>query len=808
MRRTANLAAALLAAAVALASCAAPRAGAPHGPSVAPAAEEARIAALLARMPVERKVAQLVMPDISAITPDDVRRYRFGTILNGGNSGPFGNERAPAAKWLELADAMWAASTAPDPSGAPVVPLLWGTDAVHGHNNVVGATLFPHNIGLGATRDAGLVRRIGEATAAEIAVTGIDWTFAPTLAVVQDVRWGRTYESYSSDTALVSELGAAMVEGLQGRPGTPQFLDQRHVIATAKHFFADGGTGGIDQGDSKGDPAQLIATHAPPYSAAIAVGVQTVMASFSSLNGVKMHGNRDMLTGLLRDRMGFDGLVVGDWNGHAQVPGCSNSSCPQSLLAGVDVFMVPEDWRALHDTLLGQVRDGTIPMARLDEAVARVLRVKLRAGLLDKPRPSQRVLGGRFDELGSPGHRALARQAVRQSLVLLKNDGVLPLRASARLLVTGPAANSIADQSGGWSISWQGGGDLTNADFPGATSIFAGIAAAVAGKGKAVLSPDGSYAERPDAAIVVFGEPPYAEFSGDRKDLILRDERGLELLRRYRAAGIPTVSIFLSGRPMWMNREIAASDAFVAAWLPGSEGGGLADVLVGTAAGKARFDFRGRLPFAWPAQCDRMDSRPLYPLGFGLDYRQRQRAAALDERCATLESRQAEVVLFDRTLGPAVAVAAEDQAGRTALPRLAGATPGGAFASLPADRAAQEDVRRLEWRGPASLSIAPPPTAGLLRDYDLLIDYLVARPPAGTLMLGAECLGCSASIDLTPTLALAAQKGWRTARLPLHCIAMDNALSLRLTGKGPVSFTLAAARLVPAARKASCTGPF
>lgn len=805
MRTTVSLVGALPAAALSLASCATPARPTLVAQSVA---TEARIAALVARMPVERKVAQLVMPDISTITSDDVRRYRFGTILNGGNSGPFGNERAPAAKWLELADTMWDASTAPDPGSAPVVPLLWGTDAIHGHNNVVGATLFPHNIGLGATHDPALVRRIGEATAAEIAATGIDWTFAPTLAVVQDPRWGRTYESYSSDPMLVASFGAAMVEGLQGSPGSPAFLDQRHVIATAKHFFGDGGTGGIDQGDTKGDLETLIDFHGRPYPAAIGAGAQTVMASFSSINGVKMHGNRALLTGLLRDRMRFDGLVVGDWNGHAQIPGCSNTNCPQSLLAGVDVYMAPEEWRGLYDTLMRQVADGTIAMARLDEAVARVLRVKLRAGLFDKPRPSARALGGKFAELGSPAHRALAREAVRKSLVLLKNDGVLPLRSSATLLVTGPGADSIARQSGGWSISWQGGGDLTNADFPGATSIYAGIAGAMTGQGKALLSRDGAYEARPDAAIVVFGEEPYAEFSGDRKDLILRDEAGLKLIRRYQADGIPTVALFLSGRPMWMNRELAASNAFVAAWLPGSEGGGIADLVVGTATARARHDFSGRLAFAWPTTCDSNASADSFPLGWGLAYRRPMTSRPLDAACRSLDQDQADIALFDRTVAAGITTSAEDRAGRVALARLAGSAPGGGFVATPIDRNAQEDGRRLEWRAPASLIVGLPSLPKSAASYDLLIDYQVGAAPGGKLSLAADCTDCTTAIDLTSTLTVSAQKGWRTSRLPLRCLAQPSLSALRLRGGAGVTFSISALRLVPATSNADCAGPF
>ncbi|MBU0668700.1 MAG: glycoside hydrolase family 3 protein, partial [Alphaproteobacteria bacterium] len=314
----------------------------------AQANEDQRVAGLLAHMSVERKVAQLIQPQINSFTAEDMRIYRFGSFLNGGNGGPYGDEYAPASEWLKLADEMWDASTAPLPGDEPVIPTIWGTDAVHGHTNVVGATIFPHNIGLGATGDAELVRRIGAATAVEIETTGIDWNFSPTVAVARDDRWGRTYESYSEQPELAATLGAALVEGLQGRRSSGQFLGRGHVISTAKHFFGDGGTDqGVDQGDVNGDIDELKAIHAAPYPALIDAGVQSVMASFNSINGSKMHGNEPMLTGVLRGEMGFEGVVVGDWNGHGQIAGCTVTDCPQALLAGLDIYMVPDDWKGL-----------------------------------------------------------------------------------------------------------------------------------------------------------------------------------------------------------------------------------------------------------------------------------------------------------------------------------------------------------------------------------------------------------------------------------------------------------------------------
>ena len=769
-------------------------------PSGSPAIE-ARIDALLASMSVERKVGQLIQPDISAITPEDVRRYRFGSILNGGNSGPGGDDKAPASAYLALADAFWAASTAPQDDGEPAIPALWATDAVHGDNNIIGATLFPHNVGLGAADDPALMRRIGEVTASEIAVTGLDWAFAPTVAVARDTRWGRSYESFSEDPARVSRLGPPLVEGLQGKAGTPDFLDQRHVLATVKHFLGDGGTGGVDKGDTRGDLQDILRVHAAPYRPAIAAGAQTVMASFSSINGEKMHGNRALLTGLLRDDMGFDGLVVGDWNGHGFVPGCANTDCPAALLAGLDVFMVPDDWRGLYETTLREVRDHTIPMARLDEAVRRILRVKLRDGLFDKPRPSQRALAGNWSLIGSPAHREVAREAVRKSLVLLRNDGVLPIRGSARILVAGVAADSIPRQAGGWSISWQGGGDLTNADFPGATSIWAGIAgAARQAGGSATLSPDGSFTVRPDVAVVVFGERPYAEYVGDRPDHVLHDEEGLALLRRFRAAHVPTVAVLLSGRPLWVSREMALADAFVAAWLPGSEGEGVADLLVGDGRGQPRWDFTGRLPFHWPADCQDAGP-PLIAVGGGGGYASPPRIPRLHPFCSAAASRGETTPLFSRALGAGVtAVArADDGKGESPLPELVGATPGGLVSVSALDLAAQEDGRRLVWRaaGDVAFRFARPVRPG--RD-DFVITYAVDQAPAARITLGADCEACHAPLVLTA----GREDGWRTLRAPLRCLSRGPIAGLRLRADGPATLRLVSMSISHVDHSKSC----
>ncbi len=585
------------------------------------AADEARITDLIARMSLEEKIGQIVQADLCCVTPEEVRQYNLGSVLNGGNSGPYGNDLAPASDWLKLADEFYAASVDTSDGGVGI-PIVWGTDAVHGHSNIIGATIFPHNIGLGAMRDPALIERIGAATATEIRVTGQEWTFAPTVTVPRDYRWGRAYEGYSSDPALVSSYVGAMVRGLQGPPDSGRILQRGKVIASTKHFLADGGTdGGRDQGDANIPEQELRDVHGAPYGPAIEEGVATVMASFSSWQGVKMTANESLLTGVLKGRMDFGGFTVSDWNAHGQVDGCTNASCPQALLAGLDMYMAPDTWKPLYESLLAQARSGEIPQARLNDAVARILRVKLRLGLFEAGKPSSRALSGRYELLGSADHRTLSREAVRKSLVLLRNDGVLPLRPGGRLLVAGDGADDIARASGGWTLTWQGTG-VDNSHFPGATSLWAGLKQAVTSAGgSAELSADGSFSQRPDAAVVVFGEKPYAEFQGDRATLQLDPEltAPYETVRKLKAQGIPVVAVMITGRPLYVNPALNSADAFVVAWLPGTEGGGLADVLVGKPDGTARYDFSGKLPTAWPRTAN-MDDGGLFPFGYGLTY--------------------------------------------------------------------------------------------------------------------------------------------------------------------------------------------
>lgn len=598
---------------------------------------EAQIDAILPKLTLEQKVGQVIQGDSEFLTPEDVKRYRLGSVLSGGNSAPGEQPFADTATWLAAADAYFEASL--DTEGVEIaIPVIWGIDAVHGHTNLVGATVFPHNVGLGATNDPELIRDIAAVTAAELVVSGHDWTFAPTLAVPRDDRWGRAYEGFPEDPEIVRSFAGKVVEGLQGVQGAEGWLRDGRVISSAKHFVADGGTeNGRDQGDARISEAELRDIHAAGYMPAIESGVQTIMASFSSWNGIKIHGSHALLTDILKDRLGFTGFIVGDWNAHGQIPGCTNTDCPQALLAGLDMYMAPDSWKGMYESTLKHVKDGTIPMERLDDAVRRILRVKIAYGLFDKPKPSLRAGAGDTSLLGSPAHRDVARRAVRQSMVLLKNnDGTLPLKAKQTVLVVGDGADSISKVSGGWTLSWQGGG-YDNAHFPNGQSILSGIREVVEAAGGTVIhDPAGTSGARADVVIAVYGEDPYAEFQGDRDNVDFVPE-GFDtgLLAGYRAKGAKVVSLFLSGRPLWTNPEINGSDAFVAVWWPGSEGGGVADVLFRT---KPEYDFTGRLSFSWPASAvqtplNRGDANyaPQFAYGYGLSYAVPQVVGVLTE---------------------------------------------------------------------------------------------------------------------------------------------------------------------------------
>ncbi|MBB5210835.1 glycoside hydrolase family 3 protein [Microbulbifer hydrolyticus] len=794
---------------------------------------EGRISDLLAQMTLEEKVGQMMQAEIKYITPEEVKQYHIGSILNGGGTFPNNDKFATPDDWRQLADDYFAASMDTSDGGV-AIPIIWGSDAVHGHNNVIGATLFPHNIGLGAARDPELIRRIGEATAREVAVTGVDWTFAPTIAVVRDDRWGRTFESYSEDPEIVAAYAREMIKGIQGEKSGEEFLDGRHLVSAAKHFVGDGGTTrGIDRGDTQVSEKELAEIHAAGYFTALESGVQSVMASFNSWNGKRLHGHKYLLTDVLKDRLGFDGFVVGDWNGHRFVEGCTVDSCAQAVNAGLDMFMITAEWKALLKNTIAQVRSGEIPMSRIDDAVSRILRVKIRAGLFERDRP----LAGKTGILGSPEHRALAREAVRKSLVLLKNnDQLLPVDARKNILVAGDGADNISKQSGGWTISWQGTGN-TAEDFPGATSIYTGIKQAVdAAGGEVVLSEDGNLdstafnGEKPDVAIVVFGEDPYAEWHGDLASIEfqLGSKEDQELLQKLKAQDIPVVSVFLSGRPLWVNKEMNLSDAFVAAWLPGSEGAGVADVILTDSEGKKRYDFTGRLSFSWPELVHQTvinlgdeNYAPLFTYGYGLDYTsgnagsERLIANNLSENGETYVDGKLEDawLMVSRPRAPwKLFIADSEQDPLWVSGNLASSADDNiTVASI--DMLSQEDARALTWKGLRAGSVLlqtqkPQDLSRYLEEgAALTMDVRVDQAPQAAVFARIACDGdnCNGSLPLQQALAALPQGDWSEISIDLQCFAKAGAdfskvsQGLSLHSEGKLAMAVANIKFVPGA---------
>lgn len=574
-----------------------------------------QVQSMVARMTLDEKVGQMTQPDQDFVKDlTDIEKLYIGSILSGGDSDPKeGNSREA---WATMYDRCQQAAL----RTRLRIPLLYGVDAVHGHNNVLGAVIFPQNIALGCTRSPSLVEQVGRITALEVRATGINWTFAPCVTVPQDVRWGRTYEGFSEDPQLAGALGAAAVRGLQ----TADLASPQAIAACVKHFLGDGGTvfgtsqdkKGLDQGDMRVDEPTLRKVHLAPYLPAIQAGGVTIMPSYSSWNGVKMSANQHLLTDVLKGELGFQGFLISDYNAIDQVAKDYKEAVRISINAGMDMVMVPSNYKAFIANLKALVNEGAVPMSRIDDAVTRILRVKAAMGLLD-PQWQPAVDPQLVDKFGSAEHRAVAREAVRQSVVLLKSAGsVLPLSKTAkRIHVAGRGADDLGMQCGGWTIKWQGQtGNVTT----GGTTILQALKQAVSPQTSIDVSTDGRGATGADVAVVVVGEEPYAEFKGDRADLRL-SEQDLTTIRNIKSTGVPMVVVLLSGRPLILDGVLDQADALVAAWLPGTEGAGVTDVLFGDHTPT------GKLSFTWPASMDQLPTninqlrgQPLFEYGFGL----------------------------------------------------------------------------------------------------------------------------------------------------------------------------------------------
>jgi beta-glucosidase len=568
-----------------------------------------RVDALLSQMTLDEKVGQMVQADMLAIKDkNDVTKYFLGSVLSGGSSDPADNR---PETWLQAVNDYKSRAL----ETRLKIPLLYGIDAVHGHNNILGAVIFPHHVGMGATHDPELIQAAEHVTALEVAGTGIQWAFDPCLAVSEDIRWGRSYESFGQSPKLVSQLGAAAILGLQGNT-----LGSNSVLACAKHFAGDGGTeNGTNEGNVVCDDATFRKLYLPPYQAAIKAGARSIMVSYSSWNGVKMHANKYLLTDVLKGEMGYQGFLVSDWAAIDQINPDYKKDIEISLNAGLDMVMIPYGPGATNNyvefitDLKDLVNSGTVPISRVDDAVRRILRVKFEMGLFDNPQTQTDPALTRA--IGSDAHRQVARQCVRESLVLLKNSHhTLPLSKDIKhLAVVGKAADDLGIQCGGWTIDWQGKpGNVT----PGGTTLLAAIKKTVGANTQVTFSTEATNLGDADAIIVVVGELPYAEGEGDRTDVRL-SAADSALVATAKGAGVPVITILYSGRPMLLDSVLDQSDAFVAAWLPGTEGEGIADVLFGDAR------FTGKLPRIWPKNSEQYSSlavpgRPLFHEGFGL----------------------------------------------------------------------------------------------------------------------------------------------------------------------------------------------
>ncbi|RVU84442.1 glycoside hydrolase family 3 protein [Leucothrix sargassi] len=825
---------------------------------------ESKVSALVAQMTLEEKVGQMIQPNLSQVTPAEAKQYKLGSLLNGGGSWPNKNKHASAQDWANLADQYWTALDDAYADRGFKIPFMWATDAVHGHNNVFGATVFPHNIGLGAANDPDLIYRIGQVTAREVAATGLDWTFAPTVAAPRNDRWGRVYEGYSEDPEIIFNYAGKMVEGLQG--GSAGLKSDTQVISSVKHWVGDGGTqNGIDRGKAFATEEELINLHAAGYFSGLSAGAQVVMSSFNSWHNdanhdasesakynKKLHASEYLINDVLKGKMGFDGLVITDWNGHNEVNGCTSKSCPAAVNAGNDIFMVTAraDWQAFYRNVIKQVNDGTIAMSRIDDAVTRILRVKMRAGLWEKPKPTERSLVGRTAALGVTAHRQLAREAVTKSLVLLKNkDNVLPLSTTQKVFLAGSAAHNLQKQTGGWSLTWQGT-ENTLADFPGATTLKMALESQL---GVANVITDESAISHDMVAIVAIGEDPYAEVMGDIKDhqtlayAKLKDSyaKDLATIKDLKARGMKVVTVMMSGRPLYVNEEINHSDAFIAAWLPGTEAGGISDALYRVNGA----NFTGRLSYSWPntpcstainrvpkhmpnyvtpkhEQALEGDHAPLFEYGYGLSYGAKNTASAdLDELlvstrgfgCGQTEADTAVATqpleVYGKASGGEFGLNLSGEANSwKAIPvSIQSATDQGGVMTRPLNYQSQYDAVSVDFKGKSPAQIYAQyldqsgrnQTRYLNAEATLQFDIKVHQQPTAKLMLAQHCeYPCLGQIALNKLLP-AVSNQWTTLKVPLKCFAqkgmnyrkLNTPFLLFTTGKA--RFDVANVRIVP-----------
>ena len=738
---------------------------------------------LMKTMSIEEKVGQVIQADLDFIEPSDLKDYPIGSVLNGGNTSPRGKLRASPAEWKSLAQEFYEESKKTGVS----IPVLWGTDAVHGHSNVFGATIFPHNIGIGAAANPQLVEDIGAAVAEEVLATGLFWTFAPTVTIPQNFRWGRTYEGYSEDPVLVSKLGSAFIEGLQGTK--KEFLNDTKILGTAKHFLGDGGTYlGIDQGDTRANEENMRVIHGEPYFASLNSCVRVVMASFNSWNGSKVHGNKYLLTEVLKEKMNFTGFVVGDWNGHQQVPGCNTGSCPESFNAGVDMFMVPENWKALYKNTVKQVKDGEISKERLDDAVKRILTVKQQLGMFEGRVPNQT----KYSEVGLQKNRDIARRAVRESLVLIKNNNAtLPIKNKQKILVIGDSADSLKIQTGGWTLDWQGANN-TNSDFPGSITFLQALKEyenlEITHKNSlSNLDLNKNY----DLVIVAYGEEPYAEGIGDRKNLFYRDSKTLNTLKRLKRNGNKVISIFFTGRPLWTNEFINLSDAFVVAWLPGTESRGMTDVLVANEDGSVNYDFQGKLPFSWPSDPNQSTiafydpaSDAEFDYGYGLTYKSPKALASLDESFEKSDDYGDLVEIFSGKFNnPFEGFIQENNSPQIKLSSTNNTTQNDIVQIDFIDVDKQDDTLRVTFNADGNLNSFHILTTEVIGLEDFQSGFLNFNArvveSSGAIFLAATCgFGCMGSIDVTSLLVKS--KSFDGYSVPLKCLT-DKGLDLSKT---------------------------